>query len=205
MISTGAQAIVITANSPTALVPTVEQARKDGIVIVSFDTTVHTDPPDPSLDLGTTVNEDQVEMGRLWAQFLVDQTGGKGKVLMVNGVQGTGVDTERAKGAAEVWKRIRISSTVEVVGEWDPGKAQTVTATALAANPDFVGVWCQGGTDGVVRAFLEPVGRWCRWRARPRTASASRCWSTRISSRVSRSGSRPASGLRLDPRRARSA
>jgi ribose transport system substrate-binding protein len=155
MISNGAQAIVILANSPTALVPTVEQARKDGIVIVSFDTTVHTDPPDPSLDLGTTVNEDQVEMGRLWAQFLVDQTGGKGKILMVNGVQGTGVDTERRQGAAEVWKENPDISTVEVVGDWDPGKAQTATATALAANPDFVGVWCQGGTDGVVRAFLD--------------------------------------------------
>ena len=155
MISNGAQAIVILANSPTALVPTVEQARKDGIVIVSFDTTVHTDPPDPSLDLGTTVNEDQVEMGRLWAQFLVDQTGGKGKILMVNGVQGTGVDTERRQGAAEVWKEHPDMSTVEVVGDWDPGKAQTATATALAANPDFAGVWCQGGTDGVVRAFLD--------------------------------------------------
>ena len=30
-----------------------------------------------------------------------------------------------------------------------------MTATALAANPDFAGVWCQGGTDGVVRAFLD--------------------------------------------------
>jgi ribose transport system substrate-binding protein len=155
MISNGAQAVVILANTPTALVQTVQQARADGIVIVSYDTTVHTDPPDPSLDLGTTVNEDQVEMGRLWAQFLVDQTGGKGKILMVNGVQGTGVDTERRQGAAEVWKEHPDITTVEVVGDWDPGKAQTATATALAANPDFAGVWCQGGTDGAVRAFLD--------------------------------------------------
>jgi len=92
MISNGAQAIVILAHTPTALVQTVQQARADGIVIVSFDTTVQTDPPDPSIDLGTTVNEDQVEMGRTLAEFLVEQTGGKGKILMVNGVQGTGVD-----------------------------------------------------------------------------------------------------------------
>jgi ribose transport system substrate-binding protein len=101
------------------------------------------------------VNEDQVEMGRRWAQFLVEQTGGKGKILMVNGVQGTGVDTERRQGAAEVWQKNPGITTVEVVGDWDPGKAQTATATALAANPDFAGVWCQGGTDGVVRAFLD--------------------------------------------------
>src|SRR5215212_5481507 len=145
MISNGAQAIVILANTPTALVQTVQQARADGIVIVSFDTTVHTDPPDPSLDLGITVNEDQVEMGRRLAEFLVEQTGG----------QGTGVDTERRQGAAEIWDQNPDISIVEVVGDWDPGKAQTATATALAANPDFAGVWCQGGTDGVVRAFID--------------------------------------------------
>jgi ribose transport system substrate-binding protein len=155
MISNGAQGLVILAHTPTALVQTVQQARADGIVVVSFDTTVQADPPDPSLDLGVTVNEDQVEMGRRWAQWLVEQTGGKGKILMVNGVQGTGVDQERRQGAYEVWNEHPEISIVEVVGDWDPGKAQTVTATALAANPDFVGVWCQGGTDGVVRAFLD--------------------------------------------------
>jgi ribose transport system substrate-binding protein len=155
MISNGAQAVVILANTPTALVQTVQQARADGIVIVSFDTTVHPEPPDPSIDTGVTVNEDQVEMGRRLAQFLVEQTGGEGKILMVNGVQGTGVDTERRAGAQEVWDANPGISIVEVVGDWDPGKAQTATATALAANPDFAGVWCQGGTDGVVRAFLD--------------------------------------------------
>ena len=155
MISNGAQAIVIIAHTPTALVQTVQQARADGIVVVSFDSVVQADPPDPSLDLGVTVNEDQVEMGRRWAQWLVDQTGGEGKILMVNGVQGTGVDTERREGAAEVWEANPGIEVIEVIGDWDPGKAQTATATALAANPDFVGVWCQGGTDGVVRAFID--------------------------------------------------
>ncbi|MGH2616910.1 MAG: substrate-binding domain-containing protein [Thermomicrobiales bacterium] len=154
-ISNGAQALVILAHTPTALVQTVQQARADGIVVVSFDTTVQADPPDPSLDLGVTVNEDQVEMGRRWAQWLIGQTGGEGKILMVNGVQGTGVDTERREGAYEVWNDNSGIEPIEVVGDWDPGKAQTVTATALAANPDFVGVWCQGGTDGVVRAFID--------------------------------------------------
>lgn len=155
MISNGAQALVILAHTPTALVQTVQQARADGIVVVSFDTTVQADPPDPSLDLGVTVNEDQVEMGRRLAEFLVEQTGGKGKILMVNGVQGTGVDKERRQGAGEVWNEHPEITIVEVIGDWDPGKAQTATATALAANPDFVGVWCQGGTDGVVRAFID--------------------------------------------------
>ncbi|HEU5432617.1 MAG TPA: sugar ABC transporter substrate-binding protein, partial [Thermomicrobiales bacterium] len=155
MISSGAQAVVIDANTPTAFVQTVQQARQDGIVIVSFDNVVAADPPDPSLDLGITVNEDQAEMGRRWAQFLADHLNGKGKVLMVNGVPGTSVDTDRRAGATEVWKKYPDITTVEVEGDWDPGKAQTATASALAANPDLAGVWCQGGTDGAVRAFLD--------------------------------------------------
>jgi ribose transport system substrate-binding protein len=155
MISNGAQAIVINANTPTALVQTSQQARKDGIVIVSYDNVIRADPPDPSLDLGITVNEDQVEMGRRWSQFLADHINGKGKVLMVNGVPGTGVDTDRRAGAAEVWKKYPGITTVEVEGDWDPGKAQTATASALAANPDIAAVWCQGGTNGSVRAFLD--------------------------------------------------
>src|SRR5919107_430961 len=102
----------------------------DGDVVVSFDTTVQADPPDPSLDLGITVNEDQVEMGTRLAEFLVEQTGGKGKILMVNGVQGTGVDQERREGAYAVWEQHPDITYVEVVGDWDPGKAQSVTATA---------------------------------------------------------------------------
>ncbi len=157
MISRGAQAIIINAASPTALVPVVQQARQDGIVIVAFDNVVT--PDDPSVDVGITINEDQVEMGRRWAQFLVDQLGGtgnaQGKILMINGVAGTSVDAERRQGAAEVFSANPGITTVEVVGDWDPGKAQTATATALASNPDIAGIWCQGGTDGAVRAFLD--------------------------------------------------
>ncbi len=155
MISNGAQAIVVIANTPTALVPVVRQAREDGIVVVSFDSVVQSNPPDPSMDLGVSVNEDQVEMGRRWAQFLVDQIGDQGQILMINGVPGTGVDTERRNGAYEVFDALPGIEYIEVVGNWDPGTAQTATATALSANPGIAGVWCQGGTDGAVRAFLD--------------------------------------------------
>ena len=148
MISQGAQAIIVDANSTGGQVNVLEQARADGIVVVAFDNIIDSDQV-------VLVNQDQVEMGRQWAQFLIDETGGQGKILMVNGVAGTSVDTDRRNGAYAVWKANPGISYVEVVGEWDPGKAQAATATALAANPDIAGVWCQGGTNGVVQAFLD--------------------------------------------------
>jgi ribose transport system substrate-binding protein len=148
MISQGAQAIVVNANTPGGQVNVLEQARADGIIVVAFDNIV---------DSGEVVlvNQDQVEMGRRWAQFLVEETGGQGKILMINGVAGTSVDNDRRAGAYEVFDATEGIEYIEVVGDWDPGKAQTATATALGTNPDIAGVWCQGGTNGAFQAFLD--------------------------------------------------
>jgi ribose transport system substrate-binding protein len=148
MISQGAQAIVVNANTPGGQVNVLEQARADGIVVVAFDNIVDSDQL-------VLVNQDQVEMGRRWAQFLVEETGGQGKILMVNGVAGTSVDNDRRAGAYEVFDATEGIEYFEVVGDWDPGKAQTATATALGSNPDIAGVWCQGGTNGAFQAFLD--------------------------------------------------
>ncbi len=149
MIAAGAQAIIINAASPTALDPVVKKAQDAGIVVVAFDNIVDT----PNVVI---VNEDQVEFGSKMAEWLVQKMGGKGNVLMVNGVAGTSVDADRSKGAKDVFaKNSGIKVIAEVNGEWDPGKAQQVTSTALSSYPDINGVWCQGGTDGVVRAFQQ--------------------------------------------------
>jgi ribose transport system substrate-binding protein len=149
MIAAGAQAIIINAASPTALDPVVKKAQAAGIVVIAFDNIVET----PNVVI---VNEDQVEFGGKMADWLVQKMGGKGNVLMVNGVAGTSVDADRAKGAKEVFaKNSGIKVVAEVNGDWDPGKAQQVTSTALSSYPDIGGVWCQGGTDGVVRAFQQ--------------------------------------------------
>jgi ribose transport system substrate-binding protein len=44
---------------------------------------------------------------------------------------------------------------VEVVGNWDDGTAQKVTADAIAVHGKFDGIYVQGGTTGVVRAMMD--------------------------------------------------
>jgi len=149
MIASKYDAIIINAASPTALNPVVEQAIQAGILVISFDNTV-------TSNKAVAVNEDQVEFGRVMADWLAKQLNGKGNVLVVRGVAGTTVDQQRTQGMKEVFSKYPdIKIVAEVYGNWDPGTAQQVTAQALAANPQIDGVWCQGGTDGVVRAFLQ--------------------------------------------------
>ena len=149
MIASKYDAIIINAASPTALNPVVEQAIQSGILVISFDNTV-------TSTKAVAVNEDQVEFGRVMADWLAKQLNGQGNVLVVRGVAGTTVDQQRYQGMKEVFSKYPdIKIVAEVYGNWDPGTAQQVTAQALAANPQIDGVWCEGGTDGVVRAFLQ--------------------------------------------------
>jgi ribose transport system substrate-binding protein len=149
MIAKGVDAIILNAESPTAFDAAVKRAADAGIIVVSFDNIVTA--PEAIL-----VNEDQVEFGAVMAADLVKRLNGKGNVVMVNGVAGTSVDTDRQKGAKEVFaKSPDIKIIAELEGKWDSGRAQTVMADFLATKPKVDGVWVQGGGPGVIQAFKD--------------------------------------------------
>ncbi|MBE7551251.1 MAG: ABC transporter substrate-binding protein [Anaerolineales bacterium] len=149
MIASGVDAIILNAASPTAFDAVIRRAADAGIIVVSFDNVVTA--PEAVL-----INEDQVEFGRELARDLVKRLNGKGNVVMVTGVAGTSVDIDRTKGGKEVFaENPDIKVVAEVVGNWDTGTAQKVMADLLATRDDINGVWAQGGTPGVVQAFID--------------------------------------------------
>jgi ribose transport system substrate-binding protein len=152
LISLGVDAIVLNAASPTALNGMAEQAAARGILVVSFDNTITA----PS---ALKVNTDQVAFGRQLAEYLVSQINGQGNVIMVTGVPGTTVDADRNQGAEEVWRRYPgIKVVNRYSGMWDSSVAQKNTAAVVASLPKIDGIWAQGGTDGVLKAF-QAAGR----------------------------------------------
>ncbi len=148
LISARVDAIVIDAASPTGLNGVVGQAIARGILVVSFDNIV-------TARGALQVNTNQFVFGRDLAQWLVRKLGGKGNVIMVTGVPGTFVDTERTAGGMSIFSR---SPHIKVVnkysGMWDSSVAQTNTAAVLPSLPKIDGIWAQGGTDGILKAFL---------------------------------------------------
>src|SRR5581483_1764340 len=95
MIAQGVDAIILNAATPEAFGAVIKRATDAGIIVVSFDNIVTA--PEAVL-----VNEDQVEFGRVMAEDLAKRMNGKGNVVLVNGVPGTSVDSDRNKGAKEV-------------------------------------------------------------------------------------------------------
>ena len=148
LIAERVDAILIDAASPTGLNGVIKQATDRGIVVISFDN-VATAPS------GLKVTTDEFHFGVLGAEWLAKAMGGKGNVIMVTGVAGTADDTERNNGADSVWKQHPDIKVVNrFTGMWDSSTAERNTAAALPSLPKIDGIWCQGGTDGVLKAFV---------------------------------------------------
>ena len=148
-IDSGYDAVLIDAQNPTAFRSAVKRAEAAGVVLVAFDNTLDTDE-------AINVNVDQEGLGKYWGDWLVKSLPKGGDVLEVRGVPGTSVDTDRHKGLQDVLKASgKPFNTVEVVGRWDDGTAQKVSADALAVHKRFDGMTAQGGSTGMVRAFLD--------------------------------------------------
>src|SRR6478609_2263362 len=148
-IDSGYDAVVVNAQNPAAFKPVIKRANDAGVVLVAFDNILDTEE-------AINVNVDQKGLGQYWAEWLVKNVPGGGKVLEVRGVSGTSVDRDRHEGIQEVFKASgKKWEVVEVLGKWDDPTAQKATADAIAVHKKFDGITAQGGDTGVVQAMID--------------------------------------------------
>ncbi|MCC0034650.1 MAG: ABC transporter substrate-binding protein [Hoeflea sp.] len=157
-INQGYDAIVTIAVSPDGFDRVIRLADKNNVVLVPFDNVLDTDKV-------MQVNEDQLKMGRMWAQFALDELKAKGvtsgKILEVRGLPGNSVDRDRSIGINETFKADGGNwEMVSVVGNWDDGTTQKVVADAIAVHGQFDAVVGQGGSNGVIQALMDAGHPW---------------------------------------------
>ena len=141
MVQQGAKAIVVYPISPTALNQVVKNACDKGVVIFAYDAEI-TEP------CAYNTHIDQEEAGRVTAQWLVDKLGGKGNIVILTGVPGTSVDTQRTAAAKAVFARHPdIHIIGEAVGMWSQAVARTELSKILATHNwnEIDGLWVQVG------------------------------------------------------------
>jgi ribose transport system substrate-binding protein len=145
LITQGADAIIVNPSDREKLNPVIKQATDKKIVVVAVDQAVS----EPTAYVATN---DQVAYGRLGAEWLAEQLGGKGNVLYMRGIDGVPADADRDKGFQEVMAKNPDIKTKEVFTGWDFTKGGDIAVQELGSG-NYDGVWTSGIDYTVVNAF----------------------------------------------------
>ncbi|MBA3038921.1 MAG: ABC transporter substrate-binding protein [Alphaproteobacteria bacterium] len=181
LVDQGADAIILCCSNPTALNASVKYAADKGVPVFSM-----TGYLTSEYAINSSVNY-QVggyEIGKA----MVDQLGGKGNVLVVEGIPGTsGSDSQNRGVLAGLASSPDIKVVGSVAGMWTDQVAQGEVQKWLATNPGKLdGIVVQSAAEmGVLRAVQQagrgeiPVaiggelGALCYWRKNPNYINAS--------------------------------
>jgi ribose transport system substrate-binding protein len=148
LMNQGADAIIINPNDQNALNSVIQEAVDEGVVVIAVDQEV-------SSEAVLNVVTNQKEWAKISARWLVDQLGGSGDVVLIEGVVGHPANEARMEGVEEVFSEY---PELEVVGRdtgnWDQATGQQVMSDFLASLPNIDGVWTQDGmAEGALRAI----------------------------------------------------
>lgn len=132
-IQQGVDLIVISAVDEGGIAPAIERAKAAGIIVVAVDT--------PAEGADAVVMTDAVEAGRKSCEYLFEEMGGSGNVLLVDG---TPIQTiiDRIDGCNQV---LEDYPDITVVGQQssknDRASGLAVTTDMLTATPDVQGIF----------------------------------------------------------------
>ena len=153
-------AMITAAINSTNLLPCLKAARAAGIEVVDLDGNL-----DPAIleaegvDITFSIGSDNVLAGAQGAEYMVSVLGADatGPVLVIEGLSGNVTGQKRAQGFAD--KLAELAPGLEIVaslpGDWDRGKAASITNDILTRNPNLVGIFA--ANDGMALGAVESV------------------------------------------------
>ncbi|MFC8200512.1 substrate-binding domain-containing protein [Streptomyces sp. NPDC057298] len=154
--SEGVDSIVVNPVDSDAAGPSVRSANKADIPVVGVDRGVN------KAKTAALVASDNVEGGRLGAKALAEKLGGKGKIVILQGLAGTSASRERGAGFEEGLKAYPgIDVVAEQPADFDRTKGLDVMTNLLQAHPDVQGVFAENDEMalGAIKALGSKAGK----------------------------------------------
>jgi ribose transport system substrate-binding protein len=139
--------ILLGAADTKGIAPAVRKARAAGIIVVAVDVAAEG-------GVSATVMSDNLQAGRIAAEFVAQKLGGKGRVVIINGPPVSSV-MDRVRGAEEVFRKhsgIRILSRDQNAGGNRMG-GMTVATDLLTANPELDAIFAINDPTGLGAAL----------------------------------------------------
>lgn len=150
MTAEGYDAIIIIAGSSTALNNAVDEAMSKGVVVVNTNSLVTT-------KVTSVLATSDEEYGATCAQWLCDELGGKGKIIVFSGPTGVSTSDLRQKGAESVLANYPDIEIVTVLNsEYNEAPALEAITPVLDAY-EFDGILALGGSQASasLKALIE--------------------------------------------------
>jgi ribose transport system substrate-binding protein len=139
LVNKGVDGIVINPGDVTALNTTLEEVVADGVPVVSIDQAICAEGV-------INVVIDQKEWAKTSMQWLADELGGAGDIVLIEGFVGHPANEARMAGVQEVLDQYPDINVVgRDTGRWDQATGQQVMSNFLASLPNIDGVWTQDG------------------------------------------------------------
>ena len=96
-------------------------------------------------DFVAYIGADNVLVGRTMAEEMVRRMGGKGKLLVLEGMPGQQTADDRLKGVQEVLAKNPGIQVISQTGKWTIDEGRNVTENTLQRWPDLNAIMCIGG------------------------------------------------------------
>ena len=94
-VGEGVDLLIISPNQANTITPAVEEAFSAGIPVILFDRKIDSDK------YTAFIGADNVEIGHILGHYLADVLGGKGKIVEIQGLEGSSPAIDRHKGFVE--------------------------------------------------------------------------------------------------------
>lgn len=154
MLTKKVDALVVLATESAPLTPKAKDVHDRGVLLVNVDRGFL----EPVADI--YLQGDNKEFGKISAEFVAKKMGGKGNLLVLEGIPCT-VNTDRVKAANEVFAKfpgIKILDSQS--GMWNQTKAFEVTQALLVKHKQVDAVWAQDDDMALgVEKALKEAGR----------------------------------------------
>lgn len=137
LISAGVNAIIVDPADSEALNSVIAEAKAQGIIVVSVDSTVS------STDAYDLTN-DQVAYGQISAEWIFKQLNGTGTVLEMRGAAGSGADTDRHNGFVAAQAKYPGIKVISVFTNWSIATASQQITQELASGTQIDGITTPG-------------------------------------------------------------
>lgn len=133
MLTKEYDAIVVAPCGDVGVADVVNKAINAGMPVVAVDNQI------AGAEITSLVATDNYAAGAMAAEYLAGEIGGKGKVIIVNGIIAQGSGKGRRDGFVDYMTENHPDvEVVEVTGDWDDSKAIAGFEAAYAANTDVV-------------------------------------------------------------------